>query len=154
MKSKIYYLAHMVLNIVFLIAFFEKIKIHILSVIPIFLIVLMAFQATFFRVNTQNDSIGDTAYSVGNTVRLTDEEQTLQYSYLKHSFLLCIPFEIPLIFFFSSYWKLLATIPYILAYLIGGVVFKIKIGKQIKSRVNIEKKELQEQIKKEELGLK
>ena len=153
-KLSIYYGCHIVLNIVLLLIFTEHINLHILSVIPAFLIILMFFQATLFKANAKNDAIGDTAYSVGNTVRLTEEEQECQYSYLRHSFLFCIPFEIPLLFFLSSYWKFLALIPYILAYIIGSIVFKLKKGKDIQYRIIKEKKELEEQIRREEMGLK
>lgn len=153
-KLRIYYGCHIVVNIALLIIFSAYIELHILSALPVFLIILMFLQTTMFKVNSKNDAIGDTAYSVGNSVRLTEEEQECLYSYLKHSFLICIPFEIPLIFFLPSYWKLLGIIPYILAYTIGGIVFKLKKGKSIQDRINKEKRELEEQIKREELGLK
>lgn len=153
-KLSIYYGFHFVVNIVLLIILSAYIELHILSVLPVFLIILMFLQTTMFKVNSKNDAIGDTAYSVGNSVRLTEEEQECLYSYLKRSFLICIPFEIPLIFFLPSYWKLIGIIPYILAYTIGGIVFKLKKGKSIQDRINKEKRELEEQIKREELGLK
>ncbi|MBE6561249.1 MAG: hypothetical protein E7662_08985 [Ruminococcaceae bacterium] len=153
-KLSIYYGCHIVVNIALLIFFNAYIELHLLSVLPVFLIVLMFFQATLFKENAKNDTIGDTAYSVGNTVRLTEEEQAIQYSYLRHSFLFCVPFEIPLIFFLSSYWKLFGIIPYILAYIIGSIVFKLKKGQEIQNRIIKEKKELEEQIKREEMGLK
>ena len=153
-KLSIYYGCHIVVNIALLIIFSAYLELHLLSVLPVFLIVLMFFQTTLFKLDTKNDTVGDTAYSVGNAARLTDEEQKCQYSYLKHSFLLCIPFEIPLIFFLPSYWKLIGIVPYILAYIIGGVVFKLKHGNAIQERINREKKELEEQTAREELGLK
>ena len=153
-KLSIYYGCHIVVNIALLIIFSAYVELHLLSVLPVFLIALMFFQATLFKANAKNDTVGDTAYSVGNTVRLTEEELECQYSYLKHSFLVCIPFELPLIFFFHSYWKLLGMVPYILAYIIGGIVFKLKKGKEIQDRVIKEKKELEEQIRREEMGLK
>lgn len=153
-KLSIYYGFHIVVNIALLIIFSAYVELHLLSVLPVFLIVLMFFQATLFKTNAKNDTIGDTAYSVGNTVRLTEEEQECQYSYLRHSFLFCVPFEIPLIFFLSSYWKLFGIIPYILAYIIGSIVFKLKKGQEIQNRIIKEKKELEEQIKREEMGLK
>ena len=153
-KSSIYYGCHILINAVLLLVFSSHIKFHALSLLPIFLIALMLFQTTLFKLDTKNDTVGDTAYSVGNTVRLTEEEQACQYSYLKHSFLLCIPFEIPLIFFLPSYWKLIGIVPYILAYIIGAVVFKVKRGNVIQERINREKKELEEQTAREELGLK
>ena len=153
-KLSIYYGCHVIINTVLLCAFYSLIKIHVLSLLPIFLIALMSFQTTLFKVDTKNNTVGDTAYSVGDTVRLTEEEQTLQYAYLKHSFLLCIPLELPLIFFLPSYWKLIGIIPYILAYIIGGIVFKVKNGKAIRYRTDREKKELEDQMRREELGLK
>ena len=153
-KLSIYYGCHIVVNIALLIIFNAYIELHLLSVLPVFLMVLMFFQATLFKANAKNDTIGDTAYSVGNTVRLTEEEQAIQYSYLRHSFLFCVPFEIPLIFFLSSYWKLFGIIPYILAYIIGSIVFKLRKGQEIQNRIIKEKKELEEQIKREEMGLK
>ena len=153
-KLSIYYGCHIVVNIALLIIFSAYLELHLLSFLPVFLIVLMIFQATLFNLDTKNDTVGDTAYSVGNTVRLTEEEQECQYSYLRHSFLFCVPFEIPLIFFLSSYWKLFGIIPYILAYIIGSIVFKLKKGQEIQNRIIKEKKELEEQIKREEMGLK
>ena len=153
-KLSIYYGCHIVANIALLIIFSAYVELHLLSVLPAFLIVLMFFQATLFKTNAKNDTIGDNAYSVGNTVRLTEEEQECQYSYLRHSFLFCVPFEIPLIFFLPSYWKLFGIIPYILAYIIGSIVFKLKYGQEIQNRIIKEKKELEEQIRWEEMGLK
>ena len=153
-KLSIYYGCHIVANIALLIIFSAYVELHLLSVLPVFLIVLMFFQATLFKTNAKNDTIGDTAYSVGNTVRLTEEEQECQYSYLRHSFLFCVPFEIPLVFFLPSYWKLFGIIPYILAYIIGSIVFKLKKGQEIQNRIIKEKKELEEQIRWEEMGLK
>lgn len=153
-KLSIYYGCHIVVNIALLIIFSAYVELHLLSVLPVFLIVLMFFQATLFKTNAKNDTIGDTAYSVGNTVRLTEEEQECQYSHLRHSFLFCVPFEIPLIFFLPSYWKLFGIIPYILAYIIGSIVFKLKKGQEIQNRIIKEKKELEEQIGWEEMGLK
>ena len=153
-KLSIYYGCHIVVNIALLIIFSAYLELHLLSLLPVFLIALMFFQTTLFKANSNNDAVGDTAYSVGNTVRLTEEEQKCQYSYLKHSFLLCIPFEIPLIFFLPSYWKLIGIIPYILAYIVSSIVFKLKHGNAIQERINREKKELEEQTAREELGLK
>ena len=85
-KLSIYYACHVVINIVLLLVFSSYIEFHVLSFLPVFLIVLMLFQTTLFKVDTKNDTLVNTAYSVGKTLRLTDREQTLQYSYLKHSF--------------------------------------------------------------------
>lgn len=151
---KIYYGCHIILNIAFLSVFSSNIQFHVLSLVPIFLIALMLFQISFFEENMENDSDGDTAYSVGNTIKFTKEEQACQLAYLKYSFLICVPFEFPLIYFMSSYWKILGVLLYFLAHIIGGVVFKVKYGKAIRERINMEKKDLEEQMRREELGMK
>ena len=107
-----------------------------------------------FKVDIHRNSLGDTAYSTGNTVRLTDDELEKQYKYTRYSFYGLIPFVFPFIFFFSSYAKLCSIIPYILAYIVGNVIFKFKYGKTIKARLELEKEELRKQLQNEELGIK
>ena len=154
MKKSIYYIVHLVVNLVLLVAFRANIIVDFLSVVPVFLIVLMLIQAPMFKVDIHRNSLGDTAYSTGNTVRLTDDELEKQYKYTRYSFYGLIPFVFPFIFFFSSYAKLCSIIPYILAYIVGNVIFKVKYGKAIKARLESEKEELRKQIQNEELGKK
>lgn len=142
------------MNVILVIAFQNSLNITALSVLPLFLMLLMFFQIALLKPGENYDFAGDTAYSFGGVVRLTQEEQAKQYLYLKSAFLLCAPFELPLVLFLPSYWKLLGVIPYILAYIVGAIVFKAKIGKQIQIRIEAEKRKLEEQIEKEELGLK
>ena len=153
-QASIYYIAHVVINLVLLVAFRANIIIDSLSVLPVFLIVLMLIQAPMFKVDIHRNSLGDTAYSTGNTVRLTDDELDKQYRYTRYSFYGLIPFVFPFIFFFSSYTKLCSIIPYILAYVVGNVIFKFKYGKTIKTRLEAEKEELRKQLQNEELGIK
>ena len=153
-QASIYYIAHVVINLVLLVAFRANIVINFLSVVPVFLIALMLIQAPMFKVDTHRNSLGDTAYSTGNTVRLTDDELEKQYKYTRYAFYGLIPFVFPFIFFFSSYAKLCSIIPYILAYVVGNVIFRFKYGKTIKARLEAEKEELRKQIRNEELGIK
>ena len=153
-KMSIYYIVHVAINVVLLIAFRTNIIIDFLSVVPVFLIVLMLVQASMFKVDFHRSSTGDTAYTTGNTVRLTDDELNEQYKYTRLSFYGLLPFELPFIFFCSSYAKLFSIIPYILAYVVGNVIFKVKYGKTIKTRLELEKEELRKQLQKEELGIK
>lgn len=153
-KISIYYIVHTVINMALLIAFRENIIVDFLSVVPVFLIVLMLIQAPMFKVDIHRNSLGDTAYSTGNTIRLTDDELEKQYKYTRYSFYGLIPFVFPFIFFFSSYAKLCSIIPYILAYIVGNVIFKFKYGKTIKARLELEKEELRKQLQNEELGIK
>ena len=67
-KMSIYYIVHVAINVVLLIAFRTNIIIDFLSVVPVFLIVLMLVQAPMFKVDFHRSSTGDTAYTTGNTV--------------------------------------------------------------------------------------
>ena len=153
-KFSIYYIVHIAINIALLIIFRTNIIIDLLSVLPVFLVALMLIQAPMFKVDIHRNSLGDTAYSTGNTVRLTDDELEKQYKYTRYSFYGLIPFVFPFIFFFSSYAKLFSIIPYILSYVVGNVIFKVQYGKAIKARLESEKEELRKQLQKEELGIK
>ena len=150
----IYYIVHIVINIALLIAFRTNISIDFLSGVPVFLIVLMLIQAPMIKIDMHRNSLGDTSWATGNTVRLTDDELEKQYKYMRYSFYGLIPFVFPFIFFFSSYVKLCSIIPYILAYIVGNVIFKVKYGKAIKRRLALEKEELRKQLQNEELGIK
>ena len=101
----IYYIVHVAINIALLIIFRTNIIIDLMSILPVFLIALMLIQAPMFKVDIHRSSVGDTAYSTGNTVRLTDDELEKQYKYTRYSFYGLIPFVFPFIFFFSSYAK-------------------------------------------------
>ncbi len=150
----VYYIVHIAINVVLLIDFRTNIIIDFMSVVPVFLIALMLIQAPMFKIDIHRNSLGDTAYSTGNTVRLTDDELYKQYKYTRLSFYELLPFELPFIFFCSSYAKLFSIIPYILAYVVGNVIFKFKYGKTIKARLELGKEELRKQIQNEELGKK
>ena len=75
-----------------MIIFRTNIIIDLLSVLPVFLVALMLIQAPMFKVDIHRNSLGDTAYSTGNTVRLTDDELEKQYKYTRYSFYGLIPF--------------------------------------------------------------
>ena len=147
-KLSIYYGFHLAVNIILLITFRNYINLHLWSLLPVFFAALMFIQILLFKDKTADD----TMYSA--EIGLTKQEKERQYVYLRHAFLFCIPFEIPLIFFLPSYFKLVGILPYIFAYLMGGIAFRIKFGKEIQERIDKEKKELENQKQQEELGLK
>ena len=151
-KLIVYYIAQIIANVALIVIFYSKLIVHTFSIVPILLIGIMLTQRSLLKINKKD--CGDTAYSVGDVVRLTDEERENKCSIFRHSFLFFIPFELPFIFLLPSYLKLLCLIPFVLAYVVGGVVFKIKYGKQIQDRLNKEYRELEEQKKREEMGIK
>ena len=153
-KIGLYYATHAVINAVLLIAFHNSIAFHYLSLAPLVLIAIMLFNLLLFKEQTKEKTYyGDTAYSE-SAARLSFGEQKEANAYFRLSFLLMIPFEIPFIFFLPSYFKLFSLIPFILAYVLGGLISRKKMGERVKARLDAEKQELVEQKCREELGLK
>ena len=153
-KIGLYYATHAVINAVLLIAFHNSIAFHYLSLALLVLIAIMLFNLLLFKEQTEEKTYyGDTAYSE-SAARLSFEEQKEANAYFRLSFLLMIPFEIPFIFFLPSYFKLFSLIPVILAYVLGGLISRKKMGERVKARLDAEKQELAEQKRREELGLK
>lgn len=152
-KFVFYYSVHFILNAVLLVVFHSSVSLDMMAVLPAFVFTLMILQAGLFKSCGSDGTLTDTAYSVGDTVRLTNEEQSNLYAYLRHSFLAFAPFLLPIVLFLPSYWKFVAFVPYVLSYLVGAICFKVLAGKAIRERAKTEERELKEQIKKEELGL-
>ena len=153
-KLGLYYAIHAVINAVLLIAFHNSIVIQHLSTAPIVLIAIMLFNLLLFKEQIEKKTYyGDTAYSESAT-RLNFEEQKAANAYFRLVFLLMLPFEIPFIFFLPSYFKLFCLIPFVLAYALGGLIFRKKMGGRVKARLDAEKQELAEQKRREELGIK
>ena len=153
-KIGLYYAIHAVINAVLLIVFHNSIVIHYLSLAPLVLVAIMLFNLFLFKERAEETTYyGDTAYSESSTL-LNFEEQKEAYMYFRVAFLLMLPFEIPFIFFLPSYFKLFSLIPFILAYVLGGLISRKKMGERVKARLDAEKQELAEQKRREELGLK
>lgn len=125
----------------------KSINITVLSLIPLFLIALMIFQAHFFK----NEKVGSgfrTAYGSNLTA---DEENKMLGSGSKFLYA-TIPWMIPFIIFFPSFVKALSVFVYIFG-LIGGLfLYRFKNKGQIINRMNTEESEQREQAKSEELG--
>ena len=151
-KLGAYYVICALLSIAAVILFWSRINLHWISLLPLFFIGLMIYNAVLVGAEAKSDDVGDTAYSAGGTVRLLNSEQACQFSYLKWGFLICIPLEIPFVFFLPWYLKLLSLLPFFLSYMIGGLMFKAKMGRAIEARLDEESEELSQQIKREESG--
>ena len=143
----IYYCITILANIVAIFIFRKSISISALSILPLFLIALMIFQALFFK-NEKVENGFRTAYGSDLTA---DEENKLLGS--TSSFLFAaIPWMIPFILFFPPFIKILSVFVYILGLVGGPMVFRIKNKGKIIRRINSEEMERQEQEKKEQLG--
>jgi len=143
----IYYCIAIIANVVAIIAFYKNINITGLSVVPIFLIALMIFQALMFKHEKVENGFR-TKYGSNLTA---DEENAMQSVGSKFLYA-TIPWMIPFIVFFSSPIKLISVLVYIIGFIGGSVLYVLKNKNKITDRMSAEEKERQEQEKKEQLG--
>jgi len=142
----IYYCITFLANIAAIPIFFEYINISALSIVPLFLIALMIFQAPLFK-NEKVENGFRTAYGSNLTA---DEENKLLSS--GSSFLFAtIPWMIPFVLFFPAIVKVLSILVYIIGLVGGLILYRIKNKGKIVNRIDAEEKERQEQEKKEQL---
>ena len=143
----IYYCITIIANIVAAIVFYKNINITVLSVMPLFLIALMIFQALLFK-NEKVENGFRTTY--GSNLTADEENKMLDSG---SSFLLAtIPWMIPFILFFPSIVKVISILVYIVGLVGGLILYRIKNKGRIVNRMDAEEKERQEQEKKEQLG--
>ena len=143
----IYYCITIIANIVAAIVFYKNINVTVLSVMPLFLIALMIFQALLFK-NEKVENGFRTTY--GSNLTADEENKMLDSG---SSFLLAtIPWMIPFILFFPSIVKVISILVYIVGLVGGLILYRIKKKGRIVNRMDAEEKERQEQEKKEQLG--
>ena len=143
----IYYCIAIIANVVAIIAFYKNINITGLSIVPIFLIALMIFQALMLKHEKVENGFR-TKYGSNLTA---DEENAMQSVGSKFLYA-TIPWMIPFIVFFSSPIKLISVLVYIIGFIGGSVLYGLKNKNKITDRMSAEEKERQEQEKKEQLG--
>ena len=143
----IYYCITILANIAAISIFYKHINVSALSIVPLFLIALMIFQALLFK-NEKVENGFRTAYGSNLTA---DEENKMLSS--GSSFLFAtIPWMIPFILFFPSFVKVLSLLVYIIGLIGGLLLYRIKNKEKISNRMNAEEMERQEQEKREQLG--
>ena len=143
----IYYCITILANIATIPIFYEYINISALSIVPLFLIALMIFQALLFK-NEKVENGFRTAYGSNLTA---DEENKLLSS--GSSFLFAtIPWMIPFVLFFPAIVKVLSILVYIIGLVGGLILYRVKNKGKTVNRIDAEEKERQEQEKKEQLG--
>ena len=143
----IYYCITIIVNIVAVIVFYKNINVTGLSVMPLFLIALMIFQAHIFK-NEKVENGFRTKY--GSNLTADEENKMLDSG---STFLFAtIPWMIPFILFFPAIVKVLSILVYIIGLVGGLILYRIKNKGKIVNRMDAEEKERQEQEKKEQLG--
>lgn len=147
MKFTIYYGAVIIANILSAFLLHEHLNITLWSAIPVALMLVMIFQVSYFKHDTDDKGFS-TAYGSG----YTHEEEKGVTSYISNALLFVLPLLVPFILFFTSYAKLISILVYAIALLVGSLIYRITHKDDLNARVNQEKKDLEEQKKKEELG--
>ena len=143
----VYYCVTILANLIALFVFFKSINITVLSILPIVLIALMIFQSLFFK-NEKQESGFKTNYGSN----LSQSEENKMSNCASTFMLATIPWMIPFVIFFSSPIKILSVLVYIIGFIGGAVLYKLKNKGKITSRVDFEEAERREQEQKEQLG--
>ena len=143
----IYYCITILANIVAIFIFRKSISISALSILPLFLIALMIFQALFFK----NEKV-ENGFRTAHGSDLTADEENRMLSYTSSFLFAAIPWIIPFLLFFSPIIKILSVLVYLIGLIGGPITFQIKNKGKIIRRIKSEDTERQEQEKKEQLG--
>ncbi len=144
---RIYYSITVVANIIAIAAFHKNINITALSVLPLFFIALILFQATIFKKEKWEKGFR-TRYGSD----FTEEEENAMSDFAATALYTAIPLMIPFIFFFPSAIKFLSVLIYLIALIAGIFAYRIKNKDALKGRFEREEAERREQEKKESMG--
>ena len=138
----LYYGVTITANIATIFVFYKHINISVLSILPLFLIVLMFFQALFFKKEKAENGFR-TAYGSNLTADQENEMVSSGSTFLFAT----IPWMIPFVLFFPSLVKLLSVLVYIFGLIGGLLLYRVKNKGKPVTRMNIEKTEYREQEK-------
>ena len=143
----IYYCITILANIAAIPIFYEYINISALSIVPLFLIALMIFQALLFKTEK-----AENGFRTNYAGKLTDAEENGMNLSISKFLPATIPWIIPFVIFFPSVVKVLSIFVYVIGLGGGAVLYKLKNKDKITSRMQAEENERREQEKIEELG--
>lgn len=149
MKTKLIrslpYVISIALTTIFGFVFSSKIVLDYSSITPMFVSVIMIIQAFVIKYSTSS-----TNFSNGN---LSNEEVSTLVKTISIATIYLIPLNFPLVIFFGVQAKIIVSLLVLFSsYAIGLVAFRLKHSTKIKERLAKENTDLQEQLKKEEMG--
>ncbi len=147
MKRILYYIIVLAAEIVCAIVFRARLNITAMSVLPLFLIALSTYQAIFFNRYRRPEDFNAVYYS-----ELTDAEFEKMSVCVRDAYIFSVPLYLPFVLFFSSWVKLLSMILFMASVAGGAIYFRLRYGRELHARYDKEKKELDEQKRREELG--
>ncbi len=103
------------------------------------------------RMMYSNDSVEATSFNNGT---LNKKETRQLFKCIGTATLCLIPILFPTLIFFNIWVKIAISLSVTFAtYVIGIIAFKLKYGKNVKSRMNKEEIEFQKQLRKENNGI-
>lgn len=143
----IYYFVTGIADLIAVIAFYKCINITVLSILPLFFIALILFQAAIFKKEKWEKGFR-TRYGSD----FTEEEENAMSDFAATALYAAIPLMIPFIFFFPSAIKFLSVLIYLIALIAGIFTYRIKNKDALKGRFDKEEIERREQEKKESMG--
>lgn len=143
----IYYFVTGIADLIAVIAFYKCINITELSILPLFFIALILFQAAIFKKEKWEKGFR-TRYGSD----FTEEEENAMSDFAATALYAAIPLMIPFIFFFPSAIKFLSVLIYLIALIAGIFTYRIKNKDALKGRFDKEEIERREQEKKESMG--
>ena len=149
MKRILYFISAVAVNIVLVIVFRSRMNINASSLLPLFLVVWMSFYAVYYNNHRRREDITTNYYSPD----LTDTEWERVAVCTRDAYAFSVPLYVPFIFFFSTWVKLLfALFISVASASFGGILFRLRYGRELRERYDKEKKELDEQKRREESG--
>ena len=117
----VYYIIVIGANIASAAIFFQHINLTVLSLVPLLLSLLAAFQAKYFSTEKVENG-----FRTNYGSNLSAEEENEMFLYGARFLSATIPWMIPFIFFFPSAIKLLSILIYVLGLLGGLLIYRYK----------------------------
>ena len=149
MKRILYLIVTFSLNIVCVTVFRARLNINAASALPLFLTVWMSFFALYLNYHRRREDITTNYYQPD----FTETEWERVAVCMRDAYLFSVPLYVPFVFFFSVWVKLLSALFIsIVSHSCGGILFRLRYGRELRARYDKERKELDEQKKREELG--
>ena len=145
--KRLYHFAAYGILLCLAVCFSRHIVLTPLSILPLILTALMYVQSALIAKD-HADPTSATAY--GGT--LNEEEEVELHRLQAMGLRLFAPWTVPFVLFFSSGIKVCAIIVYLIGFLFGPVIYRIRYGGRIKERMRNEQDELRLQKQKEEQG--
>lgn len=145
-KEQLFILCSCLAAALLVVVFYRHWCLTVGSLLPLLFALLSLVLTFFFRKTSPREE--QTAYGSD----LTPEEQGVLGKYTSFGFALFAPWQGIFLFFFPSVVKMFSVLLLLASFFVGPCLFRIRHGKELRSRFRRERFELEEQRRKEEAG--